>query len=138
EQEVALLHGRWQQACQLEGQVVLLTGEAGIGKSRIVDTFCRQIPKESCFSLYYQCSPYHVNSSLHPIVEQLEHAAELAPADTPVVKLNKLEAVLKQATDRLDDVVPLIAELLSIPTDDRYQPSDPDPQRRKERTFNAL
>src|SRR5262245_25546838 len=138
EQEVALLHDRWQQACQGEGQVVLLAGEAGIGKSRIVDAFCRQIPKEACFSLHYQCSPYHVDSSLHPIVEQLEHAADFVPADTPAVKLDKLEAVLKQATDRLEDVVPLLAALLSIPTGDRYPPPDPDPQRRKERTFNAL
>jgi class 3 adenylate cyclase/predicted ATPase len=137
DQEVALLTDRWHQAIQSEGQVVVLSGEAGIGKSRIIEMF-RQRISEHPHIVFYQCSPYHVGSALHPIIGQLEHAAALRADDSPKLKLAKLETLLRRVATPLQDVVPLFAALLSIPTGNRYPPPDPDPQRRKERTLNAL
>jgi len=138
DQEVALLTDRWHQAVQGEGQILVLLGEAGIGKSRIVETFRQLVSDESHITLRYQCSPYHIDSPLHPVIRQLEHAAGLAADDSPLVKLDKLEALLRRRTTSLEEVVPLFAALLSIPTDGRCPPPDPDPQRRQERTLNAL
>jgi class 3 adenylate cyclase/predicted ATPase len=138
EQEVDLLASRWQQAIEGEGQVVLLSGEAGIGKSRIVETFRQRIAGEAQVATLYQCSPFHIDSALHPIISQLERAADLAADDQPDAKLDKLEALLKHATTRLDHIVPLFAVLLSISTGDRYAAPDSDPQRRKERILNAF
>ena len=138
EQEVALLNDRWQQAVHGEGQVVLLSGEAGIGKSRIVETFSQHISEELHFTIRCQCSPYHFDSALHPIIRQLGHAANIAVDDQPAARLEKLEAVLKRGHAPLEKVVPLFAALLSIPTGDRYPPADPDPQRLQERILNAL
>ena len=138
EQEVALLNDRWQQAIHGEGQVVLLSGEAGIGKSRIVETFRQLVSEEPHITMCYQCSPYHVDSALHPIIGQIEHAAHLVADDPPLAKLRKLEFLLSRASTPVDEVLPLFAALLSIPTEHRYPPPEPDPQRRKERTLNAL
>src|SRR5262249_51341545 len=137
-QEVALLHDRWQLARQGEGQVVLLVGEAGIGKSRIVETFRKHITGDPHTAINYQSSPYHVDSALYPIITQIEHAANLSADDPPLVRLGKLEALLKERTNKLDEVVPLIAALLSVPTGERYPPADADPQRRKEHTLDIL
>ena len=138
DQEIALLSDRWQLAIQGEGQVVLLAGEAGIGKSRIVETF-RQLNTETPHNaIHCQCSPYHGDSALYPVITQFETAAGIAVDDLPTTRLEKLEALLQRSTDRSDDAIPLIAALLSIPTGDRYPPPDPDPQRRRERTLNAL
>jgi class 3 adenylate cyclase/predicted ATPase len=140
EQEVDLLASRWQQAVEGEGQVVLLSGEAGIGKSRIVETFRQRVAGEAQATTLYQCSTFHIDSALHPIIGQLERAADLAADDPPDTKLDKLEALLKHehATTHLDQIVPLFAVLLSIPTGDRYAAPDSDPQRRKERILNAF
>ena len=138
DQEVALLADRWQQAMHGEGQVVVLSGEAGIGKSRIVETFRQLMSGRTHIAMRYQCSPYHTDSPLHPVISQLEHAAHLAADDPPAVKLDRLMAALKRDATARDEVVALVAALLSIPTDGRYAPPDPDPQRRKERTLNAL
>src|SRR5262249_20906637 len=104
----------------------------------IVETFRQLVSDESHTTLRYQCSPYHIDSALHPIIRQLEQAAGLAADDPPLVKLEKLEALLRRRTTSLEEVVSLFAALLSIPTDGRYPPPDPEPQRRKERTLNAL
>jgi class 3 adenylate cyclase/predicted ATPase len=138
DQEVALLTDRWHQGMQNEGQVVVLSGEAGIGKSRIVETFRQRVSGEARIALRYQCSPYHIDSALHPIISHIEHAAGLAADDSPNVKLSKLEVLLRRGSTALEDILPLFAALLSIPTAGRYPPADPDPQRRKERTLNAL
>jgi class 3 adenylate cyclase/predicted ATPase len=138
DQEVALLTDRWHQAIQNEGQVVVLSGEAGIGKSRIVETFRQRVSGEARIVLRYQCSPYHIDSALHPIISHIEHAAGLNADDSPKEKLAKLEALLRRGSTALEDILPLFAALLSIPTTGRYPPADPDPQRRKERTLNAL
>ena len=138
DQEIALLSDRWQLAVQGEGQVVLLAGEAGIGKSRIVETFrCLNAAKPH-IAIHYQCSPYHGDSALYPVIAQIEAAAGIAVDDLPTTRLDKLEALHKRTTDRSDDVIPLFAALLSIPTGDRYPPPDPDPQRRRERTLAAM
>jgi class 3 adenylate cyclase/predicted ATPase len=138
DQELALLTDRWHHAIQGEGQIVVLSGEAGIGKSRIVDAFHQLISDEPHVTVRYQCSPYHIDSALYPIIRQLEHAAGLVADDPPVAKLDKVEALLQRTTTSLQEVVPLFAALLSIPTNSRYPLPDPDPQRRKERTLNAV
>jgi predicted ATPase/class 3 adenylate cyclase len=138
EQEVALLIDRWQQVSQGEGQVVLLSGEAGIGKSRIVETFRQMISASSQLTLRYQCSPYHVDSALFPIIAELEQALKIASKDASSARLEKLEALLKYHDLNLKETVPVFAALLSIAPCDRYPPADVDPQRRKERTLNAL
>ena len=138
DQEIALLSDRWQLAVQGEGQVVLLAGEAGIGKSRIVETFRWLNAATPHIAIHYQCSPYHGDSALYPVIAQIEAAAGIAVDDLPTTRLDKLEALHKRTTDRPDDVIPLFAALLSIPTGDRYPPPDPDPQRRRERTLAAI
>jgi class 3 adenylate cyclase/predicted ATPase len=136
--EIALLSDRWQLAVQGEGQVVLLAGEAGIGKSRIVETFRWLNAATPHIAIHYQCSPYHGDSALYPVIAQIEAAAGIAVDDLPTTRLDKLEALHRRTTDRSDDVIPLFAALLSIPTGDRYPPPDPDPQRRRERTLAAM
>ena len=138
DQEVALLIDRWRQANQNEGQVVLLEGEAGIGKSRIIETFRQHISEEPQITLCYQCSAYHIDSALYPVITELEHAAKLSMNDLTYVKLEKLEVLLKQGGNKLEETVPLIAALLSIPSGDQYPPPDADPQRRKVRTLDVL
>jgi class 3 adenylate cyclase/predicted ATPase len=139
DQEVALLAGRWQQAIEGEGQVVLLSGEAGIGKSRIVEMFRQGIANRArAPTTLYQCSPFHLDSPLHPIISRLQREAEFAANDPPDLKLDKLEALLKQSTTSPEPIVLLFAALLSIDTGGRYPPPDADPQRRKERTLSAL
>jgi class 3 adenylate cyclase/predicted ATPase len=138
DQEVALLVDRWQQVNQGEGQVVLLAGEAGIGKSRIVENFRQMIGEPSQLILRYQCSPYHVDSALHPVITELEHKAKIASNDASSVRLEKIEGFLKEEGLNLDETLPVLAGLLSIDTGDRCPPPDVDPQRRKERTLSAL
>ena len=138
EQEVALLNDRWMQAVQGEGEVVLLSGEAGIGKSRIVETFSQLIAGESRFTIHCQCSPYHFDSALHPIIRQIEHAANITAGNSQSARLDKLEVMLRRRPPPLEAVVPLFAALLSIPTGDRYPPTDPDPHRLQDRILSAL
>jgi class 3 adenylate cyclase/predicted ATPase len=138
EQEVALLVDRWQQVNQGEGQVVLLAGEAGIGKSRIVEAFRQMISGTSQSILRHQCSPYHVDSALYPIITELEHAANVVSNDPSSVRLGKIEGLLKKEGLNLEETLPVLAALLSIAPGDRYPPPDVDPQRRKERTLSAL
>jgi class 3 adenylate cyclase/predicted ATPase len=137
DREVALLNDCWEQAKQGEGQLVLLSGEAGIGKSRIVETFRHQA-ENSCVCLQYQCSSHHVNSPFHPIIGQVAYAAGIDLDDAPAVKLAKLEKFLKPSSNQAEDIIPIIAALLLIPTGERYPPLDPDPERRKARTIRAL
>jgi class 3 adenylate cyclase/predicted ATPase len=137
DEEVGLLCERWQQARQGEGQVVLLSGEPGIGKSRIVETFREVIAGDTHTELRYQCSPHHVNSALYPFIHQLESAAAFAADDTTDAKLQKLEDFLRGAMDGWEQIAPYVAELLSLPAH-RYGEADPDPQRRRERTLTAL
>jgi class 3 adenylate cyclase len=138
EQELALLLDRWARAREGEGQVVLLSGEAGIGKSRLVRALRERLAAEPYTPLSYQCSPHHTGSALWPVAEQIERAAGIARDDQPEANLDRLENLLGRATADAAAAVPLVAELLGLPTGDRHPPSDPIPQRRKARTFEVL
>jgi class 3 adenylate cyclase/predicted ATPase len=138
EEELGLLRQRWHQAQAGDGQVFLLAGEPGIGKSRLMQTFYERMAAEPHIQLRYQCSPYYSNSAFYPIIAQLERAARFARDEPPTQKLAKLENLLAQATERVTEVVPLIAALLSIPLGDHYLPLDLTPQRQKEKTIEAL
>jgi class 3 adenylate cyclase/predicted ATPase len=138
EEELQLLLSRWQRAKEGDGQVVLLSGEAGIGKSRLTQALGERIVEEPCKRLRYYCSPYHINSALHPVIEQLERAAGLQRTDAAEVKLDKLEATLSRNNQPAQDAAALLAPLLSIPAGDRYPPTELSPKQQKERTFNVL
>ena len=138
EQEIALLLDRWQLAKGDEGQVVLLSGEPGIGKSRIAQALRERVAGEAHTRLSYYCSPHHINSSLRPVIGQLERAADFHVHDSPETRLDKLKAVLAQASARVAEVVPLLAALLALPTDGRYPLPKLTPQMQKARTFEAL
>ena len=139
EEEIELLLRRWQRAKSGEGQVVLLSGEPGIGKSRITAALLKRLAGEPHTRLRYFCSPHHQDSALHPTIAQLERATGLAREDTPEIKLTKLEALLA-ATQPSNEDMALLAELLSIPAaaTDRYPAPNLTPQRKKEQTFEAL
>jgi AAA ATPase domain len=117
---------------------VLISGEPGIGKSRLAETIVERLGGEPHTRLRYFCSPHHQDSALYPSIAQLERAAGFRREDTAEQRLEKLEAVLAQGTNDLSDAVPLLADLLSIPTGDRYPPLDLTPQKRKEKTLRAL
>ena len=138
EEELELLLRRWSKAKTGEGQVVLLSGEAGIGKSRLTAALLENVASEPHTRLRYFCSPHHRDSALYPAITQLERAAGFRRDDTAEQRLDKLKAVLSQGTNDLREVVPLIADLLSISTGDGYPPIDLKPQKRKERTLAAL
>lgn len=135
-EEVTVLELRWQQALRGEGQVVLIGGQAGIGKSRLIQGL-REGIKEPHTALHYQCSPYHLNSPLHPFIEQLEGLAGFARDDTPTRRLEKLEAALVTGAAQTAEVAPLFAALLSLPTEN-YPPLQLSPQKQKEKTLEAL
>jgi class 3 adenylate cyclase len=136
--ELGLLFDRWERAREGEGQAVLLAGEPGIGKSRLVSAVRERLAHEPHTPLSYFCSPFHQTSALHPVIAQLERAAGFARDDDPPRRLAKLEALLAQATADVAGTAPLLAELLSIPTEGRYPPLGLSPQRQKERTLEAL
>ncbi len=135
DEELGLVLGRWQRACEGEGQVVLLSGEPGIGKSRIVQALRQRLADEPHARLRYQCSPYHTNSAFYPIVAQIEHAAGFARDDSTESKLGKLEALLGEDAAQ---VAPLLAAILSLETGERYPPLAMSPQKQKEETLKAL
>jgi class 3 adenylate cyclase len=115
EDEIDFLLKRQRLAWKGEGQVVLISGEPGIGKSRLAAALAEHIASEPHTRLRYQCSPYHANSALHPFIAQLERAAGFKADDTSEQRLNKLEALLAMGASRIEAVAPLFAALLSIP-----------------------
>ena len=136
--ELDLLMRRWEQAKSSNGCVVLISGEPGIGKSRLAQAVLERLSGEPHTPLRLFCSPHQQDSALYPAIRQLQRAAGFRREDTPEQRLDKLEAVLRHATNDLGDVAPLIADLLSVPTADRYPAIDLSPQRRKEETLRAL
>jgi class 3 adenylate cyclase len=136
DEELDLLLRRWQQAKSGEGRVVLVSGEPGIGKSRLTAALSQQIESEPHTRLRYFCSPHDQESALYPFIGQLERAAGFARDDTAPMKLNKLEALLGEGVEPGD--ISLIAEMLSLSGGDRFPPLDLSPQRKKERTLAAL
>jgi class 3 adenylate cyclase len=137
EHELALLLARWEQAREGEGQVVLLCGEPGIGKSRIAQVLHERLAQVPHTRLRWQCSPYLTSSAFHPITNHLERAAGFERDDTPQTKLDKLEAALALSAEELPAVAPLIAALLSLPIE-RYPARMLSPQKQKELTMAAL
>ena len=137
EEELELLVRRWSKAKSGEGQVVLLSGEAGIGKSRLTAALLERLATEPHTRLRYFCSPQHTDSAFYPIIGQMERAAGLAHDDTPQAKLDKLDAVLAQTSTSLQDAA-LFAEMLSLPNDGRYPALELAPQQRRQRTMEAL
>jgi len=132
-----LLLRRWSKAKSGEGQVVLLSGEAGIGKSRLTAALLERLSGEAHTRLRYFCSPQHTDSAFYPIIGQMERAAGLAHDDKPQVKLDKLDAVLAQTTTSTEDAA-LFAEMLSLPNDGRYPALELAPEQRRQRTLEAL
>ena len=133
-----MLLDRWDQVKEREGQIVLLAGEAGIGKSRLLRALRDQLAHEPHTSLSHFCSPFHTSSALYPVVGLLERAAGINREDLPDQQLDKLEAMLALATDDVRESVPLLADLLAIPTGQRYQSAELSPHQKKERTFQIL
>jgi class 3 adenylate cyclase/predicted ATPase len=137
EEELELLLRRWARAKSGEGQVVLLSGEAGIGKSRLTAALLERIASEPHTRLRYFCSPQHTDSAFHPIIGQMERAAGLGYDDTPQAKLDKLDAVLAQTSTSPEDAA-LFAEMLSLPNDGRHPALALTPEQRRQRTLEAL
>jgi class 3 adenylate cyclase/predicted ATPase len=138
EEEVDLLTRRWQQARQGEGRVVLVTGEPGIGKSRLVYAVQERLGSKPQASLACFCSPHNRDTALHPFSAQLLRAANIERSDSAEMRLEKLEALLTPSTDNLTRDLPLFAALLSIPGGQRYPPPKLTPQQARECTLAAV
>jgi class 3 adenylate cyclase/predicted ATPase len=140
EQEIALLRGRWTQVTDGLGQVVLLSGEAGIGKSRLVQVLTEHVAAEpQAWLTPCQCSPYYQNTALYPMIDLLERVAlRFEREDSPEQKLGKLEGFLVQYGLSLAEAVPLLAALLSLPLPADYAPLTVSPERQKQQTLQAL
>jgi class 3 adenylate cyclase/predicted ATPase len=137
EEELELLLRRWSRAKAGEGQVVLLSGEAGIGKSRLTAALLERLAGEPYTRLRYFCSPQHTDSALYPVSGQMERAAGFAHDDTPQSKLDKLDALLAQSSTSTQSTA-LFAEMLSLPNDGRYPLLELAPEQRRQRTLQAL
>lgn len=138
DEEIALLGRRWGRAREGEGQVVLISGEPGIGKSRLTQALMEQTKEDPLTRIICQCSPHHTDSAYYPILMHLEHAAKFATGDTPDQKLDKLELLLGRSTTNLSATVPLFASLLKVPYEDRYSPLQLSPKETKEKVLLAL
>jgi class 3 adenylate cyclase/predicted ATPase len=137
EEELDLLSRRWSKAKTGEGQVVLLSGEAGIGKSRLTAALLEAIANEPHTRLRYSCSPQHTDSAFYPIIDQIGRAAGLTHEDTPQRRLDKFDGLLAQTSTSKQDAA-LIAELLSLQNDARYPAPELTPEQRRQRTLEAL
>ena len=138
QRELQELLGLWKRANDGKGQIALLCGEPGIGKSRISNVVEDSIAEDPHITIRYQCSPHHTNRPFYPDNHQLERAARFERTDTPEIKLDKLEALLSKAGQTTLSDAGLYAALLSIPTSGRYPALDLAPQRQKDLTIDAL
>jgi class 3 adenylate cyclase len=137
EEELEIVLRRWSKAKSGEGEIVLLSGEPGIGKSRLTAALLERLAAEPHIRLRYFCSPQHTDSAFYPIIDQMEPAAGFAHDDTAQAKLDKLDAVLTLSFTSRHDAA-LFAEMLSIPNDGRYPTLELAPQQRRHRTLDAL
>ncbi len=138
EEEVGLLLKRWQRAAQGEGQAVLLTGEAGVGKSRVLIGFQDQLRDVLKNRVVYICSPYHRDTPYYPVIEQLERSLRFAKHDSAAQKFAKLEGVMSDLGLSLPKIVPPLAALLALPTSDRYPSSTLSADDRRKRMVDAI
>ncbi len=137
-EESSLLIERWRLAKEGSGQAVFISGEAGMGKSRLAEALHDRIASERCYRVTCQCTPYHTNSALHPVIRHLERAAGFGASDTDDAKLAKLEVMLGvTSAGTAPPAAALIADLLSLPVD-RYPPIELAPPQRKAATLAAL
>ncbi len=137
DEEIDLLMRRWAHAKTGDGQVVLVSGEPGLGKSRITAALAERLQDEPHFRQRFFCSPYRQDSAFYPFIDQIGRAAGLAPADPPASKLAKLEMLLARGSISDDDVA-VLADLLSLPVSPRHPLPNLSPQRQKDRTLEAL
>ena len=137
EEELDLLLRRWSKAKSGEGQVALLSGEPGVGKSRLTAALMERLAPEPHRRLRYFCSPQHTDSALYPIISQMERAAGFANDDTARAKLDKLDALLSRSFTPSQDAA-VVAEMLSLPNDGRYPILELAPQQRRQKTLDAL
>jgi class 3 adenylate cyclase/predicted ATPase len=138
DQELSLLLGRWREAVDGEGQVLLLCGEAGIGKSRMTRRLSDRLADERYQRIQFQCSPYHTNTALYPAINFLRQAAGLTSQDSADAQLTKLDALALESGINNQETVALLADLLSIRSDHRYPPLTVSSEKRKDLTLEAL
>jgi class 3 adenylate cyclase len=139
EEESGLLRRRWEQSKAGLEQVVLISGEAGIGKSALVEGLRAQVRAEGLPRIAFRCSPYHTTSALYPVITHLEHLLQWAPDDPPATRLTKLEAGLQPYDLPLAEMVPLLAGLLAVPLPaERYAALTLTPQQQKQQTLDTL
>jgi predicted ATPase len=136
--EMTLLLERWAQSRDGLGQVVLLSGEAGIGKSRLVEVLREHAYSEGATRIVFRYSPYHQNSALYPVIDHLQRFLHWHRDDTPEARLDKLEQALHTSHLPLAEVVPLFAALLSVPLSEHYPPLNLTPQLQRQKTQEAL
>src|SRR6202040_1307551 len=137
DEEIELLLRRWARVKAGDGQVVLISGEPGLGKSRIAAALAERLHAEPHIRLRYFCSPYYQDSALFPFIDQLGRAAGFVRDDPPAAKLEKLDALLARAAPSDEDAA-FLADLLSLPASERHPLPNLSPQRKKERTLGAL
>ena len=138
EHEAALLLDRWREARKGNGRVVLLSGEAGIGKSRILAALREGIGSETHVTMRCQCSPHHVNDAFYPIASHVARAAGFVSGEPAAGRLEKLEALIARSGLAVKEIAPYLASLLSIPPEGRYVPIEMAAGEQKERTVAAL
>jgi class 3 adenylate cyclase len=139
QEEVGLLTRSWEASKEGHGQVVLIQGEGGIGKSRLLEALREHVTGEDYVWVATRCSPYHVNSTLYPVIEHMKRVIGWNQEDEPAVKLEKLEKALESQSLPAEEAVPLYAELMSLSLPQgRYAPLDLSPQQKREQTLDAL
>ena len=137
-EEVGLLQRRWTQVQEGHGQVVLLSGEAGIGKSRLVRELHDIVARDGATRLIFRCSPYHQHSALHPVIEHLPQLVQVRREEPPEAQLARLDQALQRSGVHVQETLPLLAALLSLPHPPGYPPVQLSPERQKQKTQEAL
>jgi hypothetical protein len=136
--DVLLLRNRWEQAKGGQGQVVLVNGEMGIGKSRMVEVLREYVKRESATWLTFRCSPYYTHSALYPVITRLHQVLHFCQDEPASARLEKLESLIQVTCLPLAETAPLMAHLLSVPLAERYPPLPLSPQQQRQKTHQAL